>query len=236
MSRKVTTEEFISRAKIKHSDFYSYPNTIYTSTHKTVIINCPIHGEFLQLPSNHLRGKGCRSCGNDGVKKGRTKTIGQFKEEVFKKHDYFYNYDEVVYIAANKKVSILCPHHGRFEQTPNKHLSGRGCPKCGKESHWSRTDFTKKAKGRICTFYTIRCFKETEEFYKIGITMNNIKERYKATSKMPYTYEVISEVFGEASFIWDLELSEKRKLKNFHYLPIIDFRGSKTECFTQYNI
>ena len=27
-------------------------------------------------------------------------------------------------------VKIICPEHGEFNQTPNKHLNGRGCPKC----------------------------------------------------------------------------------------------------------
>ncbi len=31
------------------------------------------------------------------------------------------------------KVNITCPIHGDFEQTPNSHLQGQGCPKCGIE-------------------------------------------------------------------------------------------------------
>lgn len=51
---------------------------------------------------------------------------------------------------------------------------------------------------------------------------------------MPYNYEIISEIYGEAGFIWDMELAEKRKLKDFNYQPNIVFGGSKRECFTQY--
>lgn len=46
-------------------------------------------------------------------------------------------------------------------------------------------------------------------------------------------YEVISEVLGNAEDIWDLELSEKRRLKEHNYQPLIKFAGSKTECFTK---
>jgi len=28
------------------------------------------------------------------------------------------------------KLIITCPEHGEFEQSPNSHLSGRGCPIC----------------------------------------------------------------------------------------------------------
>ena len=29
------------------------------------------------------------------------------------------------------KIEIVCPAHGTFKQTPQKHVYGRGCPKCG---------------------------------------------------------------------------------------------------------
>lgn len=29
------------------------------------------------------------------------------------------------------KIEIVCPAHGTFKQTPQKHMYGRGCPKCG---------------------------------------------------------------------------------------------------------
>ena len=34
------------------------------------------------------------------------------------------------YIDSMTKVCIICPEHGEFWQTPNKHLNGQGCPKC----------------------------------------------------------------------------------------------------------
>ena len=29
------------------------------------------------------------------------------------------------------KVNIICNEHGVFNQTPNDHINGKGCPKCG---------------------------------------------------------------------------------------------------------
>ena len=54
------------------------------------------------------------------------------------------------YVRSNVKVCIICPEHGEFWQTPNKHLSGCGCPKCGNDKireslTLSREDFIKKA-------------------------------------------------------------------------------------------
>lgn len=61
--------------------------------------------------------------------------------------------------------------------------------------------------------------------------MNTVSNRYNTNKKMPYNYEIIREVYGDASYIWDLEISEKRRLKDSNYQPIVKFAGSKTECF-----
>ena len=39
---------------------------------------------------------------------------------------------------SNIKIIIGCPIHGWFEQTPNSHLSNRGCYDCGKETSSSK--------------------------------------------------------------------------------------------------
>lgn len=54
-------------------------------------------------------------------------------------HDNCYAYDESKYVDANTKICIICKEHGRFWQLPRKHISGQGCPKCGRKS---RTKFT----------------------------------------------------------------------------------------------
>lgn len=66
---KSTTEEFISRAKETHSDFYDYSQTVYIKANIKVIIGCPIHGQFKQEPTIHLLNHGCTKCGQ--AKRGR---------------------------------------------------------------------------------------------------------------------------------------------------------------------
>jgi hypothetical protein len=44
-----------------------------------------------------------------------------------------YDYSSVVYANAKTKVIILCPKHGEFSQSPDKHLRGQGCPLCGRD-------------------------------------------------------------------------------------------------------
>lgn len=60
--RSATTEQFIAKATKVHNSYYSYADVSYTNNHTPVWITCPIHGNFLQLPSNHLAKKGCLIC------------------------------------------------------------------------------------------------------------------------------------------------------------------------------
>ena len=57
-----TKDVFVKDATLKHNNFYSYENFIYTTSHEPSMITCPIHGDFLQSPNDHLNGKGCPLC------------------------------------------------------------------------------------------------------------------------------------------------------------------------------
>lgn len=59
-------------------------------------------------------------------------------------HNFKYTYENVVYVASNKKVSITCKEHGDFLQSPNIHLSGRGCSKCYGNNKKTIEDFVKQ--------------------------------------------------------------------------------------------
>ena len=126
---KLSTEEFIEKAnKIHGIGTYNYSKVNYINAHTNVIIICPKHGEFLQTPTSHLCGQGCSKC--SGNKKSNTE---EFIEKANKKHGIgTYDYSKVNYINSNTCVTIICPKHGDFSQTPRKHLRGQGCPKCNK--------------------------------------------------------------------------------------------------------
>lgn len=59
--KKLTTNEFIERAKEKHSK-YDYSLVEYKNMHKKVKIICKNHGVFEQTPHNHLKFAGCPKC------------------------------------------------------------------------------------------------------------------------------------------------------------------------------
>ncbi len=59
--KNLTTNEFIERAKEKHSK-YDYSLVEYKNMHTKVKIICKNHGEFEQTPHNHLKFAGCPKC------------------------------------------------------------------------------------------------------------------------------------------------------------------------------
>lgn len=63
---KLTTEEWVEKARGVHGDKYDYSKVDYKNAHSKVIITCPEHGDFEQEPSSHLCGKGCPKCGRGG--------------------------------------------------------------------------------------------------------------------------------------------------------------------------
>lgn len=63
----------------------------------------------------------------------RIRTQEQFIERAREIHGNTYDYSAVEYVNSSTKVKIICPIHGVFEQTPNKHLAGQGCKVCGRE-------------------------------------------------------------------------------------------------------
>ena len=65
MGAKLTTDDFINRAKIVHGETYDYSLSQYTGIMKKIIIVCSKHGSFLQTPNDHLQGYGCSICGHE---------------------------------------------------------------------------------------------------------------------------------------------------------------------------
>ena len=138
---KSTSEEFIRKSKLIHGKRFKYDNVNYIDRNTEVMITCPVHGDFLQKPSNHLSGKGCNECG------GKIKLTKQiFIEKSKLIHGERFKYDNVNYINRRTTVMITCSVHGDFPQTPNSHLSGAGCSKCSGKIKKTTKEFIEKSK------------------------------------------------------------------------------------------
>ena len=60
----------------------------------------------------------------------KRKTREEFIEQAIDIHGKRYNYSLVDYTGTKNKVIIICKEHGKFTQSPSKHLAGQGCNEC----------------------------------------------------------------------------------------------------------
>lgn len=123
----------VQKANETHNNKYDYSRVIYANVGTKVEIGCPTHGSFWQSPDKHVnQGTGCPKCKSDKLAAERRMSYTTFIERSQHVHGNFYDYSNVVIVNGHTKVSISCPTHGEFRQTPTNHIDGRtGCPQCG---------------------------------------------------------------------------------------------------------
>ena len=246
MRKKLIIEEFIIRSNKVHNFLYEYNNSIFKTVKDKITITCKIHGDFLQRASSHLQGKGCKKCAS---KKSSTKLLlntNQFIINASIVHNNKYDYSKVKYEGCRKKVKIICKIHGEFDQSPSNHLKSIGCNRCAKESlreknkisstGWSVKSWKniglKSKKFDSFKVYIIRCWNDQEEFYKIGRTYKKVKYRFSGKITMPYKFNIIYEIKGDAEIIFKEEQRLKDLHKEFRYTPKLKFHGMY-ECYNK---
>ena len=237
--KKLTTDEYIQRAKEKHGDTYLYSKTKYINSVTKVIITCPIHGDWEANAGNHISKKagkcGCPKCVGKGL--STNEWIIKFNNI----HNNKFDYSKFIYKSIYEKSTIICYKHGEFEQNPHNHAQGQQCPECSKEETWVNNSFyninnaeRNKLEWLIipCNLYVIKMISNLETFYKIGITKQELSRRFREHDT-PYKIELIENISTNR---YEAILMEN-KLHNIHkeyqYKPQYLFKGH-TECFSQF--
>ena len=225
MPKKLTQEEFIRRSEIANAGKgYKYRKSEYIDSKTKLIVECPVHGDFLALPKDHMKGHGCHEC----AKIQRAVTRRSSKEWILNKsfntHGERYCYKKVEYINNNTNVEIVCTVHGSFWQTPSNHYQGAGCPECGK-SGFNRN--------KPASLYILRCGNMT----KVGITNSPVNKRVKQLSGSSKHEYIIyhSQYFENGENALNLETTTLQYLKGLYKQPEEKFQGS-TECFFDVDI
>jgi very-short-patch-repair endonuclease len=217
--RKLTTEEFIEKAKEVHGDLYDYSLVEYEKAKIKISIICKIHGEFEQNPNDHLNGKqGCPKC--NGYNKTTEDVIKEFKTI----HGNRYDYSLVDFINMTYKVKVICNLHGFFEIDPHHHISSRcGCPKC-------KSSKGEKIVRDVLTNHNI-VFEEQKRFHGC---------KYK--NPLPFDFylpnhNIVIEYDGEQHFkphSYSSDQSEETKQKNYEFVKLRD--DIKTDYCMENNI
>lgn len=147
MAKRLTTEEFIDKARKVHGDKYSYDRVVYVKSNAKVEIYCNKHHKYWQQsPNAHLQGHGCKLCANEFLSDSKTRSRYEFIEIANKIHNSYYGYDEVVYVNSRTHVKIYCPDHdGYFYQECASHLQGHKCGVCHNSVNSTTEEFIKKS-------------------------------------------------------------------------------------------
>lgn len=181
LRKTLTTENFVTNAIETHGTRYDYSKVVYVNALTKVKILCSNHGEFYQTPNRHISGNGCPKCARYDRAKMRLRSVEEFKTMACDVHGKVYDYSNVIYRGAYTNVEIVCKHHGVFNQTPNNHLQGNGCPKC------SKYGFNPVVDGNVYTLIS-----ECGNFIKIGIT-GDTKRRFKELrNSTPFRWSVLN--------------------------------------------
>lgn len=109
---------------------YDLSPATYAGMNKKISFNCPTHGPMTMDAKVMMRGAMCHKClfvARGGAKRLTLKQcLSRFKE----KHGDLYDYSHAAYNGQQAPMLIKCATHGFFEQKPEYHWNGAGCPKC----------------------------------------------------------------------------------------------------------
>lgn len=220
--QRMSIEEFIQRVKGIHGDAFNFNNFEYNGTEYRSTFLCNKHNiEFKQLCASTLAGKlGCPLCTTELRKCLLADDKNKFITKAKTVHGDTYTYDTFNYTRSGVPSSITCRIHGDFEQSPNSHLNGRGCPSC---ANYGFDD----SKPAILYYLSIN----DGEAYKIGITNKTVEERYTLDE-----LAIIKCLFIRHYPIGkDARLKEKQILTKFKSLKSSKslLKSGNTELFTE---
>ena len=183
--RKKTTDEFIVEAVKKHNGKYSYNKTNLDDKNSMgkVTITCPIHGDFLQTPKNHLHGQGCPKCSHRSIRY----SVEEIKNKIIERYGNNYDVSLIKEYKCNiQKLPLICTEHGYFEATWNDLDNGHGCQECGKirnhnSTRKSNEQFIKEARRIHGNKYNYALVKYKSAHSHIMLICNKCGKIFKIT-------------------------------------------------------
>lgn len=129
---KMSLEKFIEKCKEIHNENnYNYDKINYINNYTHIDIYCNRHNLFFkQKPSHHLRGNGCKKCGNE-KRCNKIINISSHKFYNLTENDNRYDFSNFVYEKYNIKSKLICNKCKKnIELSPNNYLKNIGCPLC----------------------------------------------------------------------------------------------------------
>jgi hypothetical protein len=196
VNRKLTTEEFITKAREVHGDEWDYSRVVYEGASRPVSIICRHHGVFSQSPGPHVSQKqGCPECGKWKSGAARICKQDHFLSKLSINYKNTYDLASTVYQGLYRPVVVNCREHGWFQVKPCDMYKGVGCGKCSTSGF--KID-------RPAYLYVLQSL----DSVKLGITNRNPSDRAKRISSSSGVKHIVVQ-----SFYFNLG-SEAKKLES----------------------
>lgn len=204
-------KSFIMSAKAIHEEKYTYERAVYKNAHSKLEITCPLHGVFMQSPTNHIQGKGCPKCKFERFEICRPMEHEEFVVKAKAIFGDSFSYDKSTYTAAHTDITITCNKHNEdFSQRPTNHLSGKvSCPKC---NHM-------KSSQEDALYSFLKNFTSAEQRNRTIIRPKEI-DIYLPDHKIGIEY---CGMYWHAH--WNKEDEKKNKLKHFNKYQLCQEKG-----------
>jgi hypothetical protein len=115
-----------------HGDKFKYYPEKYVNSKTAMPIDCPVHGEFMQTPSNH-KIHGCQQCSHENRGISKRLDFRDFREKCEKINPGKFEFIDTNYQGYNYQIGMKCKRCDQPFQALVKNLldsSGYGCPHC----------------------------------------------------------------------------------------------------------
>ena len=215
---------------LKHGNNYKYFEESYVNKNTPMKILCPIHGIFWQKPETHINGSNCPKCSYIIQAKKTMDTTEKVVTDFKKVHGDRYDYSNMNYKNTMTKIKIICKIHGVFEQKPNSHKAGGGCPKCFQSLGENKIELFLKDKNILYkNQYSFKdCFnKNTLKKFKFDFYLPDLNILIEYDGKQHF--ESIDHFGGELAFLkrktFDQIKTDFAKTENIRLIriPYTDF-------------
>ena len=141
MPKKITNEMFVEALKRLHPNLIALSD--YNGSKKDIVVRCLKHNyTFLTKPNYLMKGRGCKFCATETVRKILRKPIEKVIEDFNRVHNGKYTYPNLEDEYENNKsyITFICPIHGEGKIMAIKHLQGQGCKFCSHQSYKHTTE------------------------------------------------------------------------------------------------
>ena len=203
LENRMSSDEFLRRFTEKFGTKYTALLTNYSGRcGNDIEIVCQDHGVQTISPFQILKlVTPCKVCSNETRSASKTKSYNVVVEQLKIKHNNQYVYpteNELEYVNKRSKIKIICPEHGEYVKTSQKHLSGQGCFQCKMAESIKAGNFLG---GYSDIFFENNPEKKTEigilyyvkvgNLYKIGITTKLDKRIRSIKSESKKSVDII---------------------------------------------